>query len=91
MKVRHYGEVCVRAGSSEQDQKLVLLHELSHHLVGRTPAGRRQGHSMKFWKLAFELYENYGVDMDYAFNREKGYKAKATQAYEYHIAKTEAV
>ena len=91
VKTRHYGEVSVRAGSDEQDAKLVLLHELAHHIVGRTISGRRQGHSMKFWRLAFELYERYGVDMEYAFGREKGYKAKATVAYEQHIAKAEAV
>lgn len=87
----HYGELCVRAGTDVQDQTLVLLHELAHHIVGRTKKGRNSGHSIAFWKLAFELYDKYGVDMDYAFKREKNYKVKATQAYEYHIAKKEAV
>ncbi len=84
--VQWYGEVSVRAGRDEQDQKLVLLHELAHHIVGRSKTGRGQGHTMKFWKLAFELYDRYGVDMDYAIGREKNYKAYATVAYEHHIA-----
>jgi hypothetical protein len=91
VKVHHYGEVCVRAGSSEEDQRLVLLHETAHHLVSRAKTSRGQGHTMKFWKTAFELYDNYGVDMDYAYKREKGYKAKATPAYEQHMAKSTAV
>ncbi len=85
--VQWYGEVSVRAGSSEENAKLVLLHELAHHIVGRSKTGRGQGHTMKFWKLAFELYERYGMNMEYAYSKEKGYKAKATPAYEAHIAK----
>lgn len=88
--INWYGEVVVRAGKDEQDQKLVLLHELAHHVVARSKSGRGQGHTIKFWKLAFELYERYGVDMDYAYKREKNYKRKATQAYEYHMEAKEA-
>lgn len=84
--VNWYGEIKVIAGKDEQDQKLVLLHEIAHHLNGKNKAHRGEGHTMKFWKLAFELYDKYGVDMDYAYKREKGYKAKATDAYEQHIA-----
>lgn len=84
-KVKFYGYVRVCSGTYEQDQRLVLLHELAHHIVGRSIKGRREGHSMRFWKLAFELYDNYGVDMDYAIDREKGYKVKASQAYAHHM------
>jgi hypothetical protein len=85
-KVNYYGYIKVQAGTDVQDQKLVLLHELAHHVMGRSRRGRSVGHSIAFWKLAFELYDNYGVDMDYAIKREKNYKVKATEAYEYHIA-----
>lgn len=81
-----WGEIIVRAGSDIQDQKLVLLHELAHHVAARSKTRRHHGHTIRFWKLAFEFYDRYGVDMEYAYDREKNYKAKATQAYEYHIA-----
>lgn len=68
----------IRAGSDEQDQRLVLLHELAHHIMGRNKA---HGHSLKFWRIAFELYKRYGVDMDYAYKREKDYRKLATVAY----------
>ena len=85
-QVNYWGRVHVRAGERLDDQKLVLLHELAHHILNKTPAGRRQGHTIKFWKLCFELYDRYGVDMEFAYSREKGYKVKATQAYEAHMA-----
>lgn len=76
------GRVLVRAGTDAADAKLVLLHELAHHILNKTRSGRRQGHSIRFWRLAFQLYQRYGVDLDYAFSREKDYKVKATQAYQ---------
>jgi predicted metal-dependent hydrolase len=68
-----YSCILIRAGTSEQDQKLVLLHELAHWMCSR---GER--HSMKFWRLAFDLYAKYGVDSEYAKKRESDYKKKAT-------------
>lgn len=83
--VNYRGRVHVRAGQNLDDQRLVLLHELAHHILNKTPAGRQQGHTIKFWKLAFELYDRYGVEMDFAYSREKGYKVKAAQAYEQYM------
>lgn len=83
--VNFYGGVTVRAGTDVDDQKHVLLHELAHHVLGRTKRGRRAGHSIAFWKLAFEMYQRYGIDLETAHEREKHYKKKATQAYEYHL------
>lgn len=71
----------IRAGSDLQDQKLVLLHELAHHILNKGKAGRRAHHSLRFWRLAFKLYQTYGMDMDYAYQREKEYKKGATVAY----------
>ena len=68
-----YSFILIRAGSSEQDQKLVLLHELAHWMCSR-----KEHHSMKFWRLAFDLYAKYGVDSEYAKQRESSYKKKAT-------------
>lgn len=73
------GSVGVVAGSSEKDAKLVLLHELAHWVCTR---GKSMGHTVVFWKKAFELYKRYGVDMEYAFSREKDYKSTAVSVYE---------
>lgn len=80
-------EIHISAGAYEYDQELVLLHELAHYLVMRTKKGRRESHSMRFWRLAFELYDRYGIDLDYAIYREEHYRAKATWAYQEALAK----
>lgn len=81
------GEIFIRTGRCGYDQELVLLHELAHHLVGKTKKGKKAHHNIKFWKLAFELYWKYGVDLGYAIYREEHYRAKATQAYNHIMAK----
>ena len=78
------GIVLVNAGTSRKDQKLVLLHELSHWVVVR---GKAMGHTSRFWKMAFQLYDRYGMDMEYAFNREKDYKQGAVAVYERYYQK----
>lgn len=75
------GKIHISAGTDVQDQRLVLLHELAHHLLNKTKKSRLQGHTIRFWRLAFELYHQYGVDLAYAYEREKNYKKKATVAY----------
>lgn len=76
-----HGRVHISAGSDATDQRLVLLHELAHHLVQKSRKGRRESHSMRFWRLTFELYERYGVDLDYAHERERHYRQGASTAY----------
>jgi predicted metal-dependent hydrolase len=80
-------EIHISAGSNEYDQELVLLHELAHYLVMRTKKGRRESHSMRFWRVAFELYSRYGMELGYAIYREEHYRAKATWAYQEQLAK----
>lgn len=80
-------KIHITAGSDEYDQELVLLHELTHHIVSKTRKGKRESHSIRFWRLAFELYERYGIELGYAYYREEGYKAKATWAYQEVLAK----
>lgn len=77
-KFRNKGEIRIRAGKSIEDQRLVLLHELAHHIAGKS---KKRGHDKKFWDLAFELYRTYGVELEYAFKREKDYKVGAVLAY----------
>lgn len=65
--------ILVRAGYTRKDQKLVLLHELAHHL---SPAGHH--HSPMFWRKAWELYRRHRMTA-FALIRERGYKAHATK------------
>lgn len=78
-------KILIRAGHDGYDQELVILHELAHHIVSKSK--KKLGHSIKFWKLAFELYDRYGIELGYALYREEGYRAKATQAYNYMMKK----
>jgi hypothetical protein len=83
---RDGSRIFIRAGRCGYDQELVLLHELAHHIICKTKAGRKMTHSIKFWKLAFELYRRYGMNLGYAFYREETYRKKAEQAYEWILA-----
>lgn len=58
------------AGSDRKDQRLVLLHELAHHL---TPG---HSHDDTFWTAAWALFKGFGMAR-YALKREAGYKANA--------------
>ena len=62
------GRLHVTAGTSEQDARLVLLHELAHWLRRGTHA-----HDRRFWEIAWDLFGRYGVDMDWAIFREGTY------------------
>lgn len=84
---KYPSKIHISAGIDEADQELVLLHELAHHLLNRTSKGRRESHSNRFWKLAFELYDRYGVDLDFAWKRERDYKVKAAVGYQAVLAK----
>lgn len=78
-------KIHISAGDDEYDQVLVLLHELAHHIVNKTKP--RVGHTIRFWRLAFELYERYGIDLGVALEREEDYRKKATWAYQEALAK----
>lgn len=75
------GIIKINAGSDVADQKLVLLHELAHHLTAKSKKGKREHHSLRFWRIAVELYAKHGIDMQVAYNREKNYKEKAKWAF----------
>lgn len=89
-----WGKIHITAGTDEQDARLVLLHELAHHINQKTQKQKQryvlhkrntrvfEGHSIRFWRLAVNLYRDNGIDMEYAFDREKDYKKKATQAFQ---------
>jgi hypothetical protein len=60
----------ITAGKDRRDQRLVLLHELAHHL---TP---KANHGPAFWRAAWALYQRFGLAR-YALTRELSYKAAA--------------
>lgn len=78
-------KIHISAGSHGHDQELVLLHELAHHVANKNKP--HQGHTIRFWRLAFELYERYGIELGYAIWREEHYRKYATQAYHEQLAK----
>lgn len=64
--------IVVTAGRSREDQRLVLLHELGHHLA---PKG--DTHTEAFWRIAWRLFRAYGVRLAHALDREGDYRKAA--------------
>lgn len=71
-----YDRLIVSAGCDRIDAKLVLLHELAHHL-----AGPQEKHSLLFWETAWKLYRWADLPVTYARQREGAYRRKAIVAY----------
>lgn len=65
--------IVVRAGASREDQKLVLLHELAHHLA---PLGAHHGET--FWRIAWGLYRRHRMTA-FALARELPYRTAASK------------
>jgi len=66
----------VTAGSSRQDQKLVVLHEMAH------VATPKEHHSTRFWEVAIGLYLHFKVSHKYIIEREKTYRANFLEVAE---------
>ena len=66
---RYSGKIHVSAGTDSWEHLPVLLHELAHWIIGRTPKGRRAGHNLAFWQLVAQLNAKHG-DLGLAFKRE---------------------
>jgi hypothetical protein len=62
--------ITITAGSDRQDQRLVLLHEIAHHL---TPKAH---HGEAFWRVAWALFREHRLTR-YALTRKTPYKAAA--------------
>ncbi|HET7601784.1 MAG TPA: hypothetical protein VFK36_02120 [Gemmatimonadales bacterium] len=75
---RAAGSISVVAGQDPMDQRLTLLHELAHWLDPALAAPRRRGarrvghHGLAFYRLAFSLYERFGVPAAFALTAEAG-------------------
>jgi predicted SprT family Zn-dependent metalloprotease len=81
-------KIHISAGTDEWEHRIVLLHELAHHILAK--GGRRKGHSKAFWELFIELNKNHG-DIALAYKRDvvmhqewyDGGRIKATEAFSY--------
>lgn len=73
--------ITITAGKNRLDQKLVLLHETAHLIGSKT----HEGHSPKFWDMAWDLYRHFKVPINYAKKREYSYKQQAKAAYRRNI------
>lgn len=71
---RSAGTVAVTCGSDPVDQRLTLLHELSHWLApqARRRRGRVAHHDAAFYRVAFRLYAHHGIPAAEALAREGG-------------------
>ena len=71
---REAGDVAVRAGTDEVDQRLTLLHELAHWLSPQTRRrrGRAIHHGRDFYERAFDLYARHGIPSADALRLEGG-------------------
>jgi predicted metal-dependent hydrolase len=72
--------ISILAGRNVNDARLVLVHELAHWSLPP-----KCGHNRRFWRRCWEMYERYGVNLDYAYNREKSYKMKAAEEAPVHV------
>jgi hypothetical protein len=67
------GRITIDAGTDRADQRIVLIHEVAHHLAPN------HHHDGTFWGVAWELFRAYrgNVTMKRVLAREAGYKATA--------------
>ena len=86
----HY--ISISAGLSRIDAKLVLLHELSHWGLPEYKnkywvfhfdwdIKNHEGHTPRFWALAWQLYRHYKLPIRYCKQREGEYRKGALIAY----------
>ena len=69
-------KISINAGQDRIDQKVVLLHELAHWIVG--PVERHNG---RFWDVAWELFRWAKLPIGYTKRREGDYRKGALAAY----------
>jgi predicted SprT family Zn-dependent metalloprotease len=73
---RGEGRINIVAGSDDEETRMVVLHEMAHHLahvLGRA----EKGHGEAFYFICWALYLAYEVPLDLAVAREFQYKASA--------------
>jgi hypothetical protein len=70
------GQSCSKfaKGTARLSARVTLLHELAHWLTG-------DGHTLRFWTVAFQLYRRFRIPMGYALRDEALYKQGALDGY----------
>ena len=72
--------ISIMAGTDARQLRMVLLHEVAHHLVGPY----RQ-HDEVFWRCCWELYQKHGVDLRTAWHAETAYRKGAATFAPDHV------
>ncbi len=69
----------INQGGNRIDCKLVLLHEMAHWVLS-IPRGH-EGHTPRFWDLAWELFREFKLPIRYCKWREGEFRKGAIVAY----------
>ena len=72
--------ISIREGTDRRDCKLVLLHELAHWALPLN-SNDHEGHTDKFWGVAFDLYREFGLSLRVCLKRERSYRKGSIKAY----------
>ena len=81
--VCHSNHITIVAGKDRADCKLVILHELAHWAlpIKKEHWVEHEGHTPRFWDLAWQLYREYKLPINYCKQRETEYRKGALAAY----------
>lgn len=77
--VCHTRHITIVQGKDRTDTKLVILHELAHWVL--PDKGGHEGHTPKFWDIAWMLYREFKLPVRYCLTREQNYRKGAVVAY----------
>jgi hypothetical protein len=72
-------EISLAVGQDRMDAKLVLLHEVSHHVT--FIKSKCYCHTDRFWITAWNLYRHFGLPIRYCKHREGNYKKGSLVSY----------
>lgn len=78
-RVRDTGYIQISAGTNLDGQRIVLLHEIGHWLTARKRG--KEGHTVRFWRIAWDLYHQYSANIEQALKSESNYKKFASVVY----------
>ncbi len=71
--------ISIMAGRDRVDLKLVILHELAHWVLPTRAS--HEGHTKRFWDLAWQLYRAFDLPIRYCKKREGEFRKGALVAY----------
>lgn len=77
------GSHLIHKGRNKDDQKLTLIHELTHWSF----QDKQVGHTSEFWDRAWDNYREFKVPIRYALTWEGWYRKEAIKAYRRNLQK----